>query len=182
MNKWKDIVSQDALSMLLQLMDSLGSEIGDTKSGEPRDREPKAKAKGYVHVHVVAPGDTLWSISKKYLGTGARWNEVYQRNRDNIRNPDVLYPGQSLEIFIECSSIELHQRLVMLDLETYGSTNEMIDRLIAKVRSDAYAEQAKFILDQLTFVSSHEKVYSDGNGFGKTVTYQVKDGDLKTLE
>lgn len=61
------------------------------KSGEDRQGEPP-QAKTYT----VIKGDCLWSISKKQLGNGSRWQEIYNLNRDKVKNPNLIYPGQIL--------------------------------------------------------------------------------------
>ena len=43
---------------------------------------------------VVSPGDSLWRISRNTYGAGMRYAVVYKANRDQIRNPDRIYPGQ----------------------------------------------------------------------------------------
>jgi len=49
-----------------------------------------------IKTYTVAAGDCLWNIAKKYLGDGARWTEIYELNRDQISNPNLIYPGQVL--------------------------------------------------------------------------------------
>lgn len=43
--------------------------------------------------YVVVPGDTLWSISERYTDAPTRWPELWGLNRDEIRNPHRIYPG-----------------------------------------------------------------------------------------
>jgi chromosome segregation ATPase len=40
--------------------------------------------------HKVVSGDTLSQISSRYYGTPSRWQDIYNANRDKLRNPDVL--------------------------------------------------------------------------------------------
>ena len=44
--------------------------------------------------YVVVPGDTLWSISQRYTDSPWRWPELWGFNKDQIRNPHLIYPGE----------------------------------------------------------------------------------------
>ncbi len=48
--------------------------------------------------HTVVRGDTLWGIAQKYLGSGSRYTEIFEANRDKIKNPNLIYPGQVFTI------------------------------------------------------------------------------------
>ncbi len=47
-----------------------------------------------VRAVTVQPGFTLWSIAQARYGEGTHYVRVYEANRDLIRNPDLIYPGQ----------------------------------------------------------------------------------------
>jgi nucleoid-associated protein YgaU len=49
-------------------------------------------------LHVVQPGETLWQIAANLSGDARRWPELYRANRDQIKDPSRLYPGQRLAI------------------------------------------------------------------------------------
>ena len=43
---------------------------------------------------IVQPGNTLWGMSVEQFGDGRRFMRIFDANRDQIRNPDLIYPGQ----------------------------------------------------------------------------------------
>lgn len=58
----------------------------------PRETTSAPKAANYT----VKSGDCLWNIAKKQLGDGSRWKEIYELNKDKIKNPNLIYPNQTL--------------------------------------------------------------------------------------
>jgi nucleoid-associated protein YgaU len=46
----------------------------------------------------VRPGDTLWSIAEQAIGDGTLWPALYRANRDQIKDPALLHPGQRLSV------------------------------------------------------------------------------------
>jgi nucleoid-associated protein YgaU len=51
-------------------------------------------------MYTVVKGDCLWNIAKKkeHYGNAFAWPKIYQANRDQIKNPDLIYPKQIFKI------------------------------------------------------------------------------------
>ncbi|MCO6419989.1 LysM peptidoglycan-binding domain-containing protein, partial [Siccirubricoccus sp. KC 17139] len=47
---------------------------------------------------VVQPGSNLWRIARRAYGRGVRYTVIYQANRDQIRDPRLIYPGQVFQV------------------------------------------------------------------------------------
>ncbi|WP_109260773.1 LysM peptidoglycan-binding domain-containing protein [Hyphobacterium indicum] len=43
---------------------------------------------------IVQPGNSLWRIARRVYGEGLRYTVIYRANQDQIRDPDLIYPGQ----------------------------------------------------------------------------------------
>ena len=64
----------------------------------PVDPEQPPEETGDSTTYVVVAGDSLWKIAREQLGSGARWEEIYEANRDIVSNPGMIYIGQTLTI------------------------------------------------------------------------------------
>lgn len=73
--------------------------------------------------YTVRKGDTLWGISGKFFREPWRWPEIWRLNKDEIRNPHLIYPGD----------------VVVLDRVTGRLT---IQRLEPRVREEQLAGEA----------------------------------------
>ena len=56
--------------------------------------EETSRAGFSVAVRTVQPGNTLWAIAEERYGDGVLYVRVFDANRDLIRDPDLIYPGQ----------------------------------------------------------------------------------------
>lgn len=61
--------------------------------------EAKARAaQAEERVYEVQPGDSLSKIAKQVYGDASRWPEIFQANKDQIKDPNLIHPGQKLRI------------------------------------------------------------------------------------
>jgi hypothetical protein len=76
--------------------DTAVSRVPDATAAPPLSggSSPSAVVVPETATTVVSRGDSLWRISRVTYGTGLRYAVVYKANRDKIRNPNRIYPGQ----------------------------------------------------------------------------------------
>jgi nucleoid-associated protein YgaU len=75
-----------------------GSSSTAAEPSAPPPSEPASGTAGQVRTYVVAKGDSLSKIAKHYYGDANQWRRIYDANRDQITNPDLIHPGQTLKI------------------------------------------------------------------------------------
>ena len=69
------------------------SQVNDDLLSFP-EPEKKEKAEFYT----IKSGDTLSKIAKDYYGDPMKYPEIFEANREVIKNPDLIYPGQTIRI------------------------------------------------------------------------------------
>ncbi|WP_300016222.1 Ig-like domain-containing protein [uncultured Roseobacter sp.] len=63
--------------------------------------EASAGQEGPVRAVTVQTGDTLWAIARDRYGEGLLYVRVFEANRTDIRDPDLIYPGQVFDLPVE---------------------------------------------------------------------------------
>ena len=59
--------------------------------------DPNAKAEA-AHTYTVQSGDTLSAIAQQQYGRASRWQALFEANRDQLDDPDLIRPGQVLRL------------------------------------------------------------------------------------
>ena len=59
---------------------------------------PQGKDWDATQWHVVEAGDTLSKIAQKYYGDASLYQQIFEANRDQLKNPDLIKVGQKLRI------------------------------------------------------------------------------------
>jgi nucleoid-associated protein YgaU len=69
------------------------ADFGDVQGGVA-STAPDAASQTYT----VASGDSLSKIAKHFYGNANDWHRIFDANRDQLSNPDLIKPGQVLKI------------------------------------------------------------------------------------
>jgi nucleoid-associated protein YgaU len=59
---------------------------------------PETTGAATGQTYVVVKGDSLSKIAKKYYGDAKKWPKIFEANRDVVKDPDLIHPGQQLKI------------------------------------------------------------------------------------
>jgi nucleoid-associated protein YgaU len=68
---------------------------GSSSVPDPTQAEPVASA---GTTYTVKSGDSLSAIAKREYGDAGQWRRIFEANRDQIKDPDLIHPGQELKI------------------------------------------------------------------------------------
>lgn len=87
-----DALKQNKISALPEFYEKVHNQLQNSLNSWVE--EPKEV------LYTVVKGDCLWNIAKKqeFYGNGFAWPKIYQANRDQIKNPDLIYPKQEFKI------------------------------------------------------------------------------------
>lgn len=79
--------------------------FSDVKSGSSSSAQPDfsnvqsgSSSTGDARTYTVKAGDSLSKIAQREYGDPSKWRQIYEANRDRIKNPDVIQPGWELKI------------------------------------------------------------------------------------
>jgi nucleoid-associated protein YgaU len=75
----------------------LVADIGVDQSAAPQQPAPSAQAQ-QQRAYTVKPGDSLSKIAKEFYGNANDYNKIFEANRDILKDPNKISPGQTLKI------------------------------------------------------------------------------------
>lgn len=73
-------------------------DFSNVSGGFRSDSKPVEAKEATGTSYTVARGDSLSKISRKIYGSSKHWRAIFEANRDQIDNPDLIHPGQQLRI------------------------------------------------------------------------------------
>jgi len=89
-------VAEGLHSLRVDQVDDEGSVTARVET--PFSRQAVRVAQADEELVIVQPGNSLWRIARRTYGQGLSYTVIYQANRDQIRDADLIYPGQVFEL------------------------------------------------------------------------------------
>ncbi|CAN0400470.1 unnamed protein product, partial [Phaeothamnion confervicola] len=93
--RWQLKLDELATGSYTLRVDSLGPDGRVVARAETRfQRDTMTAPLPGQQIVVVQPGNSLWRIARRVYGEGLRFTTIYEANRGQIGDPDLIYPGQ----------------------------------------------------------------------------------------
>jgi nucleoid-associated protein YgaU len=74
------------------------SDVKGGSSSEAMTRDESRMQDPQDQVYTVVAGDTLSKIAKHFYGDASKWKQIWEANKAQIKNPDLIQIGQVLSI------------------------------------------------------------------------------------
>lgn len=70
----------------------------DVHRAEAAEAQAAAEPEPTFTFYTVERGDSLSKIAKQHYGDANRWKDLFEANKEVIKNPDLIYPGQQIRV------------------------------------------------------------------------------------
>jgi nucleoid-associated protein YgaU len=71
---------------------------GSSSTAPPPSQPADTAAAALGRTYTVQAGDSLSKIAKREYGDASQWKKIHEANRDLIKDPDLIHPGQTLKL------------------------------------------------------------------------------------
>lgn len=78
--------------------DTPRADFSDVSGASSTTAPASGSAAGARRTYTVATGDSLSKIAQREYGDASKWHAIYEANRDKIKDPDLIHPGQVLTL------------------------------------------------------------------------------------
>ena len=100
--QWSTVLQQQLspgdYTLRLDQIGSGGRPVARLETPFTRVRQPPVAGTAQVDYVIVQPGNSLWRIARRLFGDGFKYVHLYDANNAQIRDPDMIYPGQVFEV------------------------------------------------------------------------------------
>lgn len=99
-NQDPKIISEEEIIIdtIEEPLDTIDVPVIEKTTAESNIENAEMEITSEFQTYTVQKGDTLWSISRKFYGSGSNWRKIFKANQDLISNPDKVKAGTELRI------------------------------------------------------------------------------------
>ena len=72
--------------------------VNDELAINPPEPDAEAEVASEPVFYTVKSGDSLWKIASAHYGDANKWQALFEANREVIKDPDLIYPGQQIRV------------------------------------------------------------------------------------
>ena len=94
----EDRLGPGTYTLRLDQLDAAGRPVARLETPFTRVDRPPREGDVEVDYVIVQPGNSLWRIARRLTGRGMTYVHIFDANRTQIRDPDLIYPGQVFEV------------------------------------------------------------------------------------
>lgn len=73
-------------------------DFSNVQSGNSSTAPGESGGEAGGRTYTVVSGDSLSKIAQRFYGKAEDWRRIYEANRDTVKNPDLIHPGQTLRL------------------------------------------------------------------------------------
>lgn len=96
---WQATLPEIAQGIYILRVDEIDAEGSvQARVVSPFKREAQERVTVGASTVTVQPGHTLWALAKNRYGLGIQYVQIFHANRDRIRDPNLIYPGQVFDL------------------------------------------------------------------------------------
>ncbi len=88
----------DSKSAMEKVILMVGNAMGISNVEAAELTAPEEDQVSETQYYEIKKGDSLWKIARKFYGNGNRYPDIFEANKEVIKDPDLIFPGQKIRI------------------------------------------------------------------------------------
>jgi len=88
----------DSKSAMEKVVLMVGNALGISNVEAAELSAPEEEEVSETQYYEIQKGDSLWKIAQEFYGNGNKYPDIFEANREVIKDPDLIFPGQKIRI------------------------------------------------------------------------------------
>ena len=88
----------DSKSAMEKVVLMVGNALGISNVEAAELTAPEEEKASETQYYEIQKGDSLWKIAQEFYGNGNKYPDIFEANKEVIKDPDLIFPGQKIRI------------------------------------------------------------------------------------